>query len=89
MTVPQNPSISRFSSRVKKSAALTCAHSLSRSSASAVTWSTSTASLSPGHVAPSAPAIALVSLVEKIAALEGEVAALRARLDALESALGS
>ena len=38
---------------------------------------------------PSAPAIALVSLVEKIAALEGEVAALRARLDALESALGN
>ena len=43
----------------------------------------------PPHVQPSAPAIALVSLVEKIAALEGEVAALRARLDALESALGN
>jgi hypothetical protein len=43
----------------------------------------------PPHAQPSAPTIALVSLVEKIAALEGEVAALRARLDALESALGN
>ena len=40
-------------------------------------------------IQPSAPAIALAPLVEKIAALEGEVATLRARLDALESALGN
>ena len=46
-------------------------------------------SAAPPHAQPSAPTIALVSLVEKIAALEGEVAALRARLDALESALGN
>ena len=38
---------------------------------------------------PSAPSIALAALVEKIATLEGEVAALRSRLDALESALGN
>jgi len=43
----------------------------------------------PANAQPSAPAIAMAPLVEKIAALEGEVAALRARLDALESALGN
>lgn len=37
----------------------------------------------------SGPSIVLAPLVEKIVALEGEVAALRARLDALESALGN
>ena len=43
----------------------------------------------PQNVQPSAPTIAMAPLVEKIAAIEGEVAALRARLDALESALGN
>jgi uncharacterized protein YceH (UPF0502 family) len=38
---------------------------------------------------PSVPESAIAAMVEKITAIEGEVAALRARLDALESALGS
>lgn len=43
----------------------------------------------PPRAQESVPSIAIAPLVEKIAALEGEVAALRARLDALESALGN
>ena len=54
--------------------------------AGAVTIPRSTPAAAP---APSPPAIPLQPLVEKLASLEAEVAALRSRLDALEQALGN